>query len=30
MLKGKMKIVLVDGNRNKEEVFADVINKINL
>mgnify|MGYP001007353364 CR=1 FL=1 len=30
MLKGKMKIVLVDGNQNKEEVFADVINKINL
>ena len=30
MIKGKMKIVLVDGNRNKEEVFGDIINKINL
>lgn len=30
MLKGKMKIVLLDGNRNKEEVFGDIINKINL
>ena len=30
MFDGEMKIVSVDGNRNKEEVFGDIINKMNV